>query len=117
MRLSRPCLTCGRRTEPGRSRCRPCEATRRRPENRRSSARRRVRLHQGDGDGAARRLRREIKTQGGVSCIRCGAFTPTPLVEVDHSLPLHRGGTDVDDNVAPMCQPCHRTKTAADLGC
>ena len=32
-------------------------------------------------------------------------------------MPLHRGGTDVADNVVPMCQPCHRTKTAVDLGC
>ena len=36
--------------------------------------------------------------------------------EVDHILPLHKGGKDTDDNKQALCSPCHRAKTAQDMG-
>ena len=44
-------------------------------------------------------------------CHRCGkVFDPADL-EVDHRIPLSEGGADTDENCAPICVPCHRTKT------
>jgi 5-methylcytosine-specific restriction enzyme A len=34
--------------------------------------------------------------------------------DVDHVLALERGGTDDDDNLAPICEWCHTDKTADD---
>ena len=36
--------------------------------------------------------------------------------EVDHIVPLYRGGADDDDNLQPLCSDCHRAKSAADMG-
>jgi len=33
---------------------------------------------------------------------------------VDHITPLDKGGTDDDDNVQSLCEPCHRIKTATE---
>lgn len=45
-------------------------------------------------------------------CHKCGkVFDPTDL-EVDHVVPLSEGGADTDENCAPCCRPCHRSKTA-----
>lgn len=40
----------------------------------------------------------------------------TEGVVVDHIKPLAHGGTDDDSNVQVLCEPCHRTKTARDMG-
>lgn len=37
--------------------------------------------------------------------------------EVDHIVPLHKGGSDTDDNKMALCRyPCHAAKTAQDMG-
>jgi 5-methylcytosine-specific restriction protein A len=35
-------------------------------------------------------------------------------MEVDHILPLHRGGTDTEDNRQGLCPECHRDKSSAE---
>ena len=47
-------------------------------------------------------------------CVKRG--TLTPACEVDHVIPLYKGGLDVDANKQSLCIPCHKQKTAADLG-
>lgn len=37
-------------------------------------------------------------------------------VEVDHIVPLHKGGSDDDTNKQTLCKAHHEKKTAADLG-
>ena len=37
-------------------------------------------------------------------------------VQVDHITPKAKGGTDGDDNLQPICDPCHKAKTARDAG-
>jgi len=32
--------------------------------------------------------------------------------EVDHIVPLSRGGGDERSNLQPLCRPCHAAKTA-----
>ena len=40
----------------------------------------------------------------------------TAAEEIDHIIPLSKGGTYDDDNLQPLCKPCHATKTAQDCG-
>jgi 5-methylcytosine-specific restriction protein A len=37
-------------------------------------------------------------------------------VELDHIVPLSKGGTNAAGNLQPLCGDCHAAKTAADLG-
>jgi 5-methylcytosine-specific restriction protein A len=39
----------------------------------------------------------------------------TAAAEVDHVVPLAKGGTDDWANLQPLCRPCHEAKTAIDL--
>ena len=60
----------------------------------------------------ARRVRVIDKYLG--CCHVCGkVFAPADL-EVDHRIPLSEGGEDTEANCAPICKPCHRSKTAAE---
>lgn len=43
------------------------------------------------------------------SCVYCGNSEP---IEVDHVVPLSRGGTHSVENLAPACRPCNRAKGA-----
>jgi len=36
--------------------------------------------------------------------------------ELDHILPIYKGGTNEDSNLQMLCIECHRKKTATDLG-
>jgi 5-methylcytosine-specific restriction protein A len=40
----------------------------------------------------------------------------TAATTPDHIIPLHKGGTDEDSNIQCLCESCHRTKTAKDMG-
>ncbi|MDR5790294.1 HNH endonuclease signature motif containing protein [Caballeronia sp. LP003] len=47
-------------------------------------------------------------------CLDAGLVTQAD--EVDHVLPLYRGGTDHPSNLQSLCTLCHETKTRDDLG-
>jgi 5-methylcytosine-specific restriction protein A len=50
-------------------------------------------------------------------CRRCAeAGRVTAATVPDHIIALVNGGTDDDGNIQCLCEPCHRTKTAEDLG-
>ncbi|MGF6877380.1 HNH endonuclease [Paraburkholderia sp. MM5477-R1] len=40
----------------------------------------------------------------------------TAAAEVDHIVPLFRGGTDAPGNLQSLCVPCHEAKTRDDFG-
>ena len=40
----------------------------------------------------------------------------TPGAEMDHIVPLFKGGSNDDDNLQMLCVECHRKKSADDLG-
>ena len=65
-----------------------------------------------------RRLRVWVKSDG--RCARCGKVTGYPLgFELDHVVPLHQGGEDIEANCQVLCAGpagCHRAKTAEDAG-
>ena len=52
------------------------------------------------------RIRREVLESG--PCAYCGDLFPG---EVDHVIPVSRGGTSDRDNLAPSCIRCNRDKT------
>ena len=110
MKLPKPCLTCGRLTRPGHSRCAPCTRIYRQRWDQASSVRRRERLK--NGDGAARRLRKEINEVGGATCAWCFNYYPGALVRVDHIVRLaDPGGSDYEENCQILCDSCHGVKT------
>jgi len=109
MQLRRPCLDCQRLTRPGRSRCDDCTRAVRKRWDRGSVLNRQARMR-GAG-GGAQRLRRLVNSQGGSSCTGCGSWHPAPSIVIDHVVPMAKRGTDLDDNVQPLCEGCHRIKT------
>ena len=56
--------------------------------------------------GRALQRRREVEVVG-QRCRHCGE----PAEELDHIVPLSRGGPDTAANRQPMCRRCHQTKT------
>ena len=40
----------------------------------------------------------------------------TVATEVDHIIPLFKGGTEEDNNLQGLCRACHEVKTLADTG-
>jgi 5-methylcytosine-specific restriction protein A len=50
-------------------------------------------------------------------CVACQRKGRTSIAtEVDHTVPLFKGGTDDEANLAGLCDECHKVKTADDLG-
>lgn len=43
-------------------------------------------------------------------CIGCNTHFPFRVMEVDHKLPLSKGGTDHPDNLQLLCSHCNRSK-------
>jgi 5-methylcytosine-specific restriction endonuclease McrA len=48
------------------------------------------------------------------TCQMCFQLTDERGFELDHHIPLEIGGDDSDDNLRPLCRPCHRLKTKGD---
>lgn len=53
-----------------------------------------------------RRIRSEVLARDGFACHYCGG----PASEVDHVLPVSRGGNDALGNLVAACLPCNRRK-------
>lgn len=68
------------------------------------------------GNDAAARLRREMRKSVMVTCTRCPARVFASAADVDHIIPLAKGGQDIDSNLQILCRPCHKAKTRVDLG-
>ena len=67
------------------------------------------------GQDAAAQLRRRMKDdfRKGVrtACAICTAEPFPSAMDVDHIVPLSRGGEDVASNVRALCRSCHRAVT------
>ena len=58
---------------------------------------------------------RERRLRAEPLCRHCKSAGLVRLATVvDHITPLDKGGTDADDNVQSLCEPCHRIKTATE---
>lgn len=49
-------------------------------------------------------------------CVDCFPTYRTASEEVDHRVPLFKGGTDHDSNLAGVCRACHLVKTIEERG-
>jgi 5-methylcytosine-specific restriction endonuclease McrA len=58
---------------------------------------------------------RVLERFGGI-CQMCKRSTDERGFDLDHHIPLAIGGEDVEDNLRPLCVPCHRLKTRGDVG-
>ncbi|WP_443052939.1 HNH endonuclease [Streptomyces sp. NBC_00184] len=68
------------------------------------------------GNNAAAKLRRAVRKAVGGECRICLRWCLPSQVDIDHVLPLAKGGEDVEGNVQILCKTCHKTKTAMDFG-
>lgn len=60
-------------------------------------------------------LREKIKSRDGNTCQQCGVSVkdePNLLIEVDHIIPISKGGATTEDNLQALCWRCNRTKGA-----
>lgn len=65
------------------------------------------------------RLRGQIKERDHYACLYCGislAAEPHLLLEVDHIMPVSRGGLSVAENLQTLCWKCNRQKGAKVVG-
>ena len=61
------------------------------------------------------RLRSQIKQRDRHTCLKCGAslaVEPHLLLEVDHIMPVSKGGLSVPENLQTLCWRCNRSKGA-----
>ncbi|MFE6159801.1 HNH endonuclease [Streptomyces sp. NPDC056486] len=60
-------------------------------------------------------VRAALVQDGFVTCARCPGHFLASHVDVDHILPLAKGGEDIDSNVQVLCKTCHKMKTREDF--
>lgn len=110
--IALPCIDCG---EPAtfKARCARCRAAYEARPSVRSRIARRARLV--TGNNAAARLRAEMRKAIRVQCASCPRRVLASAADIDHIVPLSRGGEDVDENVQILCRPCHKAKTRRDF--
>lgn len=61
------------------------------------------------------RLREKIKQRDGYACKQCGASVerePNLLLEIDHIIPVSKGGLTTVENLQTLCWRCNRSKGA-----
>lgn len=61
------------------------------------------------------KLRQKIKERDGFACKKCGASVekePNLLLEIDHIIPVSKGGLTTEDNLQTLCWRCNRSKGA-----
>ena len=57
-----------------------------------------------------RQLRHEVFKRYGYRCCECGASKNETSLEIDHILPVAKGGTNDIDNLQTLCRECNRMK-------
>lgn len=61
-----------------------------------------------------KKLRESIKERDNFTCCNCGNSThvePNLLLEIDHIIPVAKGGQTVEDNLQTLCWKCNRAKS------
>lgn len=60
-------------------------------------------------------IRFDVFHRDGFACQYCGATPPSVVLQVDHLVPVAKGGSDEIDNLITACQGCNAGKSAKDL--
>ena len=55
-------------------------------------------------------LRWDVLKHDDYRCVKCGARPPDVQLEVDHIIPVSRGGTNDPKNLRTLCHPCNQGK-------
>lgn len=66
-----------------------------------------------------KKLREFIKARDHFTCCNCGNSTsiePNLLLEIDHIVPVSKGGRTVEDNLQTLCWKCNRAKSNKIMG-
>src|SRR5699024_2516386 len=61
------------------------------------------------------KLREKIKQRDNYTCQKCGISTNDErnlLLEIDHIIPISKGGMSTEENLQTLCWKCNRTKGA-----
>lgn len=61
-----------------------------------------------------KKLREFIKNRDNFTCCNCGNSThaePNLLLEIDHIIPVAKGGCTVKENLQTLCWKCNRSKS------
>ena len=61
-----------------------------------------------------KKLREFIKNRDNFTCCTCGNSThaePNLLLEIDHIIPVSKGGCTIEDNLQTLCWKCNRAKS------
>ncbi len=59
--------------------------------------------------------RMKVFNRDGFKCIYCGRKAPDVELEVDHKIPVAKGGTDDITNLVTSCKECNRGKSAKNI--
>lgn len=62
-----------------------------------------------------KKIRFEVFKRDNFACQYCGAVPPFVLLQVDHIIPVSKGGENGIDNLITACQPCNIGKGATSL--
>jgi 5-methylcytosine-specific restriction endonuclease McrA len=60
--------------------------------------------------------RQRVALTHGYRCAGCGCVWTPSRDQIDHTVPLEQGGSNDDSNLRPLCDACHKAKTAAEAG-
>lgn len=61
-----------------------------------------------------KKLREYIKKRDNFTCCNCGNSThvePNLLLEIDHIIPVSKGGVTSEENLQTLCWKCNRAKS------
>lgn len=83
------------------------DPVRRRAQQRASSHNRRARARMAEGFVTPDIIRKVLEAYGNV-CLRCGA---KENIQIDHVVPLSKGGTNLLENLQPLCRSCNARKS------
>ncbi len=63
-------------------------------------------------DAVSLTMRFKVLKRDRFTCTKCGRTPPFTRLEVDHILPLSKGGTNKESNLETLCYRCNRGKGA-----
>jgi hypothetical protein len=67
-------------------------------------------------EAISKRLRFEVFKRDSFRCIYCGKTTPQTVLEIDHVVPVSKGGKNQEPNLVTSCFDCNRGKSDVSLG-